>query len=241
VIILSKCSICGKSFGFGEDRYYDRNSKEICRSCFQEKYGEIILETKGGYYYGGHKAYPAGGFLSEEETGHMYLTKNYFIFIKPSFWGRAIKWGIWIPLEKVQLAGYDIRDEARRINLLGGGIGGELGAGLEGGLFGGTLHKSGKKHEIVLPYVDENGILQIPRFGVASIFGGAIKEWAKAIYERIVEIQKEKRSRITGKASEASEVASILDQIKKLGELRELGLITEEEFQEKKKKLLEKI
>ena len=43
--------------------------------------------------------------------------------------------------------------------------------------------------ETLLPYIDKNGIPQEPRFSVSSLTGGAVKKWAKAIYDRIVEVQ----------------------------------------------------
>lgn len=47
-----------------------------------------------------------------------------------------------------------------------------------------------KKHQIILPYVDENGITHAPRFSVASLLGGAVKNWAEQIYNQIALLKK---------------------------------------------------
>jgi hypothetical protein len=39
-----------------------------------------------------------------------------------------------------------------------------------------VVHDTGKAHHFVIPYVDENGIPQEPRFGVSSFRGKVITE-----------------------------------------------------------------
>lgn len=74
---------------------------------------------------------------------------------------------------------------------------------------------------------------------------GEIPALPKDKAEQLVRIMKEGiANRLPGQAPTPTAPAvsiSPLDEIKKLAELRDAGLITEEEFQEKKKKLLEKI
>lgn len=75
---------------------------------------------------------------------------------------------------------------------------------------------------------------------------GEIAALPKDKAEQLVRIIKEGiAGRLPGQAPPipAAPVAAVspLDEIKKLAELKDAGLITEEEFQEKKKKLLEKI
>ena len=56
--------------------------ESLCRSCFKEKYGNMIMQSGNGEYYGGHKSYLAGGKFGDHEIGSMYLTDKYFIFKK---------------------------------------------------------------------------------------------------------------------------------------------------------------
>jgi hypothetical protein len=52
---------------------------------------------------------------------------------------------------------------------------------------GGTIHETGQRHRLSVPYVDENGIVQQPVFGVSSYKGKEIRRWAEKIYEQLVE------------------------------------------------------
>jgi len=47
------------------------------------------------------------------------------------------------------------------------------------------IHESGKSHRIVVPYMDENGIPQEPRFGVSSFQRKAIRELAVKLYQQV--------------------------------------------------------
>ena len=48
----------------------------------------------------------------------------------------------------------------------------------------------GKAHQVVIPYVDENGIPQEPRFGVSSFGGKKIRELSSKLYELVVQTKK---------------------------------------------------
>lgn len=74
--------------------------EHICLSCFREKYGEVILSTYTGEYYGGHKFHLAGGKLGDHELGWMFLTEKYLIFLKSNKEPREY-WQIIIPLASV--------------------------------------------------------------------------------------------------------------------------------------------
>ncbi len=74
-----------------------------------------------------------------------------------------------------------IEEEGRRQIISGAGV-----SMNNVGVVGGTIHNSGKAHHIVVPYLDENGISQEPRFGVSSFGGKAIRELASKLYEQIV-------------------------------------------------------
>ena len=63
-------------------------------------------------------------------------------------------------------------------------------------------------------------------------------DWAKEAYNQAFEQGKEIASELMGKEEEAKDVYKALD---KLGQLRDKGVITEQEFEEKKRDLLERI
>jgi len=174
------CRPCGKEIKKRKNQQGGKTTES-----FDKKLTKIILDTNSGLYYGGHKAYLAGGTFSDAQNGRLFLTEKYLVFIKDSF-RESKRWRIEIPLDKVIVEDWKIDEKTRRKTMAGGGIG----FGLFGGA--GTIHDTGKAHDIVVPYVDENGITQAPRFGVASIFGGGIKKWAEALYQILAEIQKEK-------------------------------------------------
>lgn len=52
---------------------------------------------------------------------------------------------------------------------------------------GGTIHETGQRHRLSVPYVDENGIVPQPVFGVSSYKGKEIRRWAEKLYEQLVE------------------------------------------------------
>ena len=58
------------------------NQKICVSSCFEQKYGKVLLNADRGEYYGGHKVHLAGGTWSDYESGKMYLTEELFYFFK---------------------------------------------------------------------------------------------------------------------------------------------------------------
>lgn len=158
----------------------------LCDSCFTEKYGKKQLEPRIAEYYGGHKAFLGGGYFTKFQSGTIFLTDLYLIFLKG---GKEPTdcWEIVIPLNSVIIDKWTIEEESRRKHITGGGVAlGESGAAIGGG----AIHDAGKAHHILIPYVDENGIPQEPRFGISSLGGKAIREWSSKIYELIVQAKK---------------------------------------------------
>jgi hypothetical protein len=142
-----------------------------------------------GQYYGGHKAFLAGGVFTKFQNGLMYLTENYLIFIRRDKDVSKI-WEIIIPLNAVMIENWHIEEVGRRQEVTG--LGSSMGTST--GNFGygsGTIHDSGKAHHLVVPYKDENGIPQAPRFGVSSFRGKAIREWASRLYDQVVKFRNE--------------------------------------------------
>lgn len=193
-----------------------------------EEFGRTIKQTTTAQYYGGHKAYIAGGTFGDAQNGVLILTEKYLIFNKNAM-RESKKWQIKIPLDKVILGDWKIDEKVRRKSMAGGGVG----FGFFGGA--GTIHDTGKSHDIVVPYVDENGMDQAPRFGVSSITGNAIREWAKLIYDTLVQIQKNKPEVNEVKTVETK--SSEEDPLKVLKLRLVKGEITKEEFNEFKELL----
>jgi hypothetical protein len=50
---------------------------------------------------------------------------------------------------------------------------------------------SGRAHHILVPYVDENGIPQAPRFGLSSYMRETIRKLASELYLRVVSEKRE--------------------------------------------------
>lgn len=153
----------------------------LCSECFRHNYGKLILESPTAEYFGGHKAYLAGGAFGNYQEGRMTLTEHYLIFATEDT-NPSKRWEIIIPLDSIVIERWGIEEEVRRRQVLGGG-GFMDGFGAVGG---GFLYDSGKAHHLVIPYVDENGIPQEPRFGASSFRGKAIKEWAATLYQQVV-------------------------------------------------------
>ena len=75
---------------------------------------------------------------------------------------------------------WQIKEESRRKNV------NMVSSGSDYFLFTtGTVKESGKRHRLVISYIDENGIGHSPVFGISSMGGQAIKEWAPALYKTI--------------------------------------------------------
>jgi hypothetical protein len=76
----------------------------------------------------------------------------------------------------------ECKGESRRKQIAAGGISsGNIAFGC------GTIHETGQRHRLSVPYVDENGIVQQPVFGVSSYEGKEIRRWAEKLYEQLVE------------------------------------------------------
>ncbi|PJC51349.1 MAG: hypothetical protein CO032_00035 [Nitrosopumilales archaeon CG_4_9_14_0_2_um_filter_34_16] len=192
----------------------------------ESELGRIIKQTPTAQYYGGHKAYLAGGTFGDAQNGILILTEKYLIFTKNAM-RESKKWRIVIPLDKVILGDWKIDEKVRRKSMAGGGVG----FGFFGGA--GTIHDTGKSHDIIVPYVDENGIEQAPRFGVSSLTGNAIREWAKLIYDVLVNIQKQKKPE-PEKIESVETENKVEDPLKVLKLRLAKGEITKEEFEELK-------
>jgi hypothetical protein len=170
------CVICTKNkpvFRFSRDN--------ICAHCFAEKYGQIVLQEDIGEYHGGHKVHLAGGTFGEHESGKMYLTDKYLIFAKGDR-NPDKRWEIEIPINSIVLEQWSVRSESRRQHIVGGGTAVTNSVGFGGGV----IQEAGKKHRLVVPYIDENGILQEPIFGISSYKGKTIRRWAAELYKLMV-------------------------------------------------------
>ena len=77
--IQLKPDICRLCFRDKSSYYY--KSEQLCRNCFELRYGKIIIDKRGAEYYGGHKAHLAGGLFTKAEYGSLYLTQKYVLFI----------------------------------------------------------------------------------------------------------------------------------------------------------------
>jgi hypothetical protein len=168
------CALCAKNV-----YYFEFESENLlCFSCFEKKYGKVLLTANRAEYYGGHKVHLAGGTFSDYESGKIYLTDEHFIFAK---WNEDIseRWEIIIPLRSVLKEQWDVKGESRRKQIIGGG-----GALTDSTVLGGgVIHESGKRHRLLIPYIDENRIIQQPVFGVSSFRGKEIRKLAEKLYE----------------------------------------------------------
>lgn len=227
------CMSCGR------DAFTTLLQKQnICEECYTRKYGKTILYANNGEYFGGHKSYLAGGLFTDFVMGEMFLSETYLIFIKKhNDFRKRIE--IVIPLNSVIIQGWNIQENIRRKEIVGGG-GGLTGGGFGAGLVGGTINESGKSHRIVIPYIDENGIPQEPRFGISSFGGKKIREWSAKVYELVVKNKKENLQAKTDHETLQQQPQSIADEPIKILKLRYAkGEITKEQFETMKKDLLE--
>jgi uncharacterized membrane protein len=90
-----------------------------------------------------------------------------------------------------------------------------------------------------VPYIDENGIPQEPRFGVVSLSGRAIKEWAAKLYEVVVEVKNQQKTseEVTEDSIKHDTKVNNIDPIQVLKVRLAKGEITKEEFEELRKML----
>lgn len=178
-----RASLHGKDLCTGchrRDSVFLFSNVSLCGPCFKERYGHLISRAETGEYYGGHKLHLAGGKFGDFETGKMYLTKTHFIFNRIDK-NRQKTWEIIIPLNLIDVDGWQINEESRRKNIIMGGL------GSNNSMFaGGMISESGKRHRIVISYTDENGIYQSPVFGISSLSGIAIRDWTSHLYHAII-------------------------------------------------------
>lgn len=109
---------------------------------------------------------------------------------------------------------------------------------IEMGFGGGFISKEGNLSLLVVPYVDEHGIKHAPRFQIKGLIRDKTEEWVKLLYGRLVEIKKQK-SKELGETKQRSEAFDVFEKLKKLKELHDAEILTDEEFEEKKRKLLD--
>jgi hypothetical protein len=95
-----------------------------------------------------------------------------------------------------------------------------------------------KERYLVASFEDQNGMMQNPVFEGGGIDRRGIDRAQKEIYKRI----EQARAQLTTIDQQPQQLQAatidVAEQIKKLGELRDQGLLTEQEFDSKKQELL---
>jgi hypothetical protein len=182
------CTVCNRNiFSFS----FQKGTEKLCKTCFEQRCGKTLLATPNAQYHGGHKAYLAGGMFSDFQTGSLVMTKKYLLF-QTNDKNVENRWEIIIPIKDVIIGGWGVQEVTRRKQV--SGFGGSVDINQDGqgdiAMGGGFIHESGKAHRLVVPYIDQNGIPQEPRFGISSLGGKAIREWSAKFYERVVEAKK---------------------------------------------------
>jgi hypothetical protein len=183
------CTVCNRNiFSFS----FQKGIEKLCKACFEQSCGNTVLATPNAQYYGGHKAFLAGGLFSDFQTGSLVMTEKYLLF-QTNDKKLENRWEIIIPIKDVIIGGWGVQEVARRKQM--SGFGGSVDINQDGqgdiAMGGGFIHESGKAHRLVIPYIDQNGIPQEPRFGISSLGGKAIREWSAKFYERVVEVKRE--------------------------------------------------
>ena len=158
----------------------------------------------------------------------MILSEHYLIFAREHK-NPEKRWEIVIPLDSVIVERWGIEEISRKQGVSGGA--GDVGIG------SGILYDSGKAHHIAIPYTDENGIPQLPRFGISSFRGKAIREWAVKLYQQVVNEKRESAKFLseTDKQTINQEPVSspnIDDPLKVLKLRFAKGEITKEQYEE---------
>lgn len=195
-------------------------------------------------YFGGHFKYPLksgrffdlGGTTKTGVSGRLALFNDRMEFITRN-------WRIVIPFENILVedVGFEEKDSGKA-SVIGGGGGisvplSPIPIGM--GYGGGFISKEGNLNLLVIPYEDEHGIKHAPRFQIKGLVRDKTEEWAKLLYEKLVEIRR-KSKELEG-PKQSSEALDVFEKLKKLKELHDVGILTDEEFEEKKKKLLDLI
>jgi hypothetical protein len=261
---MPKCHACGEK-GFSDELFVS-NRETLCQECFQKKYGQFVLvhrkenddpPSRYGKYHGGHKAFGT----SRDDSGIFYLTKNHLFFVRDSVFDPNERWVIRVPLDKVKVPEWNLSKEEKGKKL--DGLGGS-GKSLLGGPF------STKPKRIVLPYVDDNGRLEQPAFSFQDMHEWSSTIYDLLVQINKKEQQEEKPSKETPvnqpikeplpnksiqenlpskpikeslpeKEQTSMKNEDIFEKLKKLAELRDQGILTDEEFQSKKKEWLKKL
>lgn len=214
---IPKCEKCDKAYS--DFRLRD---EELCTTCFEEKFGKLVLKPRLANYSGGHKAHPVGG-LDGTESGKLALTADFLVFFKPELnWKR--RWDITIPLNEVLVEEWGIKEEA-----LSDGTFGNIAST---GFFVSPTTDVGKNNQVVIPYLDENKIPQRPRFLIQKLGGATDKECYQRIIEQVVK-KKQNQPMGASKSGEKKTKDPLLVLKLRLAE----GEITKQEFDEMKKLL----
>ena len=216
------CHMCGKNV-----LSFEFESESMCFECFEKKYGKVLLTAYNGEYYGGHKVHLAGVTFGDYESGKMFLTEEHFIFAKGNK-DISKRWEIVIPLSSVLIEQWSVKGESRRKQITGGGVSPANNIAFGGGV----IHETGQRHRLLIPYVDENGIIQEPVFGVSSYGGKDIRKWTEKLYEQLVE---EKQQQSSPDVNENVQIDKDSDPITVLKLRYAKGEITKKEYEEMRK------
>jgi hypothetical protein len=202
----------------------------LCLNCFTNNYGRIIFQALQAEYYGGHKVYLSGGYSGDFQYGRLILTEHYLVFARGDK-NLSKRWEIIIPLDSVIIERWGIEEISR------GGYSSGVG---DIGVGSGMIYGSGRAHHILVPYVDENGIPQGPRFGLSSYKGEAIRKLAAELYQHVVN-EKRESAKFLSKADkqplsqEPVSSPNIDDPLKVLKLRFAKGEITKEQYEEMRK------
>jgi hypothetical protein len=108
------------------------------------------------------------------------------------------------------------------------------------GIGSGMIYGSGRAHHILVPYVDENGIPQTPRFGLSSYKGVAIRKLAAELYQQVVNEKRESAKFLSKADNNTKGLTSSPnsdDPLKILKIRFARGEITKEQYEEMQKML----
>jgi len=201
-------------------------------------------------YFGGHLKYPLksgkffdiGGTTKTGVNGWLRLFDDRIEFEKDAL-RSSKRWKIVIPFESILVDNVTfVEKDSGDATVIGGGIASPvpfLPIPMGVGTGGGFISRIGNLNLLVIPYVDENGIKHAPRFQIKGLIRDKTQEWAEILYEKLAELNRRKLK--TKKNYSSVNADDVLEKLKKLKELHDAGILTDEEFEEKKKKLLDMI